>query len=490
MLRHRSPTRDAVQPSPFAPLSASASSKARRRLLRTATVTAAVLALGGGFGAEATAQKTPWTPTDPGSDNMEVLGHLPLGPRLSVADMDMEQEVDRPFVYVSRMVYGDEGPKGTDIIDISDPESPRLLHEWRIENQDLHMRTGGMDVKHFKWRDRYYVVQSLQFGQGGPNNDLGAVVLDVTGLPDASTVEEVARIREPDLPGGFHNIFIYKHSDGRVYLFSTVSGPFANVYDLGTVVEDGPEEGLVAQVPVPESPEGAGRSRGYHDFYVGYHPDSGTDRFYGGGTGGYYVYDVTDLQNPRLLVTLTGISGVRYGHTFTPTPDGRYVIAETEYQYAPLRIFDLKPALDGEVQNIRQPISAWTAHWEHLVHNHEVRWPYVFVSGYLDGLQVFEMSDPENPQTVAYYDTYLGPPNTDRYPMFNGTFGVDVRNADGLIVVSDMSTGFWTFRMEGFQGWNGEQWGVPDVSSAQKWDEPLPSPSISPEPDGDEGEEG
>ena len=56
------------------------------------------------------------------------------------------------------------------------------------------------------------------------------------------------------------------------------------------------------------------------------------------------------------------------------------------------------------------------------------------------------------------------------------TFGVDVRNADGLIVVSDMSTGLWTFRMEGFQGWNGEDWGMPDVSSAQKWDVPLRRP--------------
>ena len=50
-------------------------------------------------------------------------------------------------------------------------------------------------------------------------------------------------------------------------------------------------------------------------------------------------------------------------------------------------------------------------------------------------------------------------------------FGVDVRNADGLIVISDMSTGFWTFRMDGFNGWNGEDWGQPDISSVQKWDE-------------------
>ena len=412
-----------------------------------------------------------WTASDPGSDNMDVLGHVPLGPRLSVSDLDVEQEVSRPYAYVGRMVYGDAGPRGVDIISIADPENPEILYEWRIENQDLHLGTGGMDVKHFKVGDRYYVVQSLQFRQGGPNPDLGAVVLDVTGLPDPSTVREVARIREPDDPGGFHNIFIYKHSDGRVLLFTTVSGPYANIYDLGMVVSGDVENARVGRVPVPSSPEGSGSGRGYHDFYVGYHPDTGEDRFYGGGTGGYYIYDVSNLDDPQLRVSLTGVSGVRYGHTFTPSPDGRYVVAETEYQYAPIRIFDLQPALDGETTNISSPISAWTADWQNLVHNHEVRWPYVFASGYLDGLQIFSLMDPENPVTVGYYDTYIGPENKDRYPMFNGAFGIDIRNEDGLIVVSDMSTGFWTFKMEGFNGWNGERWGVPDISSAQKWDE-------------------
>ena len=135
-----------------------------------------------------------------------------------------------------------------------------------------------------------------------------------------------------------------------------------------------------------------------------------------------------------------------------------------------MRIFDLKPALDGEQQNIRSPIGAWTADWKNLVHNHEVRWPFVFVSGYVDGVHVFNVMDPENPVTVAWYDTYLGSLNEDFTPVFNGTFGVDVRNADGLIVASDSTSGFWAFYMEGFQGWSGEQWGYPNISSAQDWD--------------------
>jgi hypothetical protein len=98
----------------------------------------------------------------------------------------------------------------------------------------------------------------------------------------------------------------------------------------------------------------------------------------------------------------------------------------------------------------------------------------VFVASYEDGMYVFNMMDPTNPYTVGFYDTYDGPPNAGwgNPPTYqNGADGVDVRNADGLIVISDIRTGFWAFYMEGFGGWNGHQWGVPNVSSAQDWDQ-------------------
>ena len=394
-----------------------------------------------------------------GSDNIEVVAHIPLGPRVS--DVEIEQDMDRPFAYVARQ----DG--GLDIIDLHDPYDAKVIHRWRIEDADLHVGSAGKDIKIFSWEGRDYVVHSVQFRQGGPDADLGAIVFDATGLPDVSTWKEVGRIQGPGEFGGFHNIYVYNHSNGRPLLISTVAGPFANVYDLGYVVDGRLDDALVAQIPVPQ-PENvpAGRA-GYHDFYAGYHPDSETDRFYGGGTGGYYVYNITDLENPELMVSLTGINGVGRGHTFTPSPDGRYVVAEVEYQYAPLRIFDLKPGLDGEVANINRPISAWTANWEHLSHNHEVRWPFVFVSAYLDGMQVFSLSDPKHPKTIAHYDTFLEP---EENRGMGGNWGVDVRNADGLIVSSDSQTGFWAFKMEGFNGWNGLDWGQANISSVQDWE--------------------
>ena len=52
-----------------------------------------------------------------------------------------------------------------------------------------------------------------------------------------------------------------------------------------------------------------------------------------------------------------------------------------------------------------------------------------------------------NPYTDAYYRST--PPLVEQSPPLmqapGGTFDVDVRNADGLIVASDLDTGFWAF---------------------------------------------
>ena len=408
-----------------------------------------------------------------GSINIKLQKHIPLGGFFRVTDIEMEQEPSRPYVYVAQA----REHAGFSVVDISDPENAHVIYRWTIEDVDLHQGLGGMDTKYFKLKGKYYVVQSTQFAQGGPDADLGAVVFDVTGLPDASKVREVGRIRAPETPGGFHNMFAYKHSSGKVLLITTVRGPQANVYDMEKFLKGGDNYGLIGTIEAPAPAAGPG---GYHDFYVAYDPATGKDKFYGAGRGGYYVYDITNIETPELLFSMTGVPGVTWGHTFTPTPDGKYAVTEAEYQYAPLRLFDLRPGQNGEKRNISRPLSAWTADWRALSHNHEVRWPYVFVSAYEDGLQIFNMMDPANPVTVGWYYTYDGPhmrgyggsqaPDMQGTSVMNGAFGVDVRNVDGLIGISDSATGLWLFKMEGFSGWNGNDWGMPNISSVQDWD--------------------
>jgi hypothetical protein len=43
-------------------------------------------------------------------------------------------------------------------------------------------------------------------------------------------------------------------------------------------------------------------------------------------------------------------------------------------------------------------------------------------------------------------------------------------NADGLIVISDMTVEFWTFRMGGFNGWSRKDSGMLNISNVQNWD--------------------
>lgn len=411
-----------------------------------------------------------------GSEKMKTVAHVEANAgRWKAADIEIEQDRDRPFVYLSGFVNFN-----AQAYDISNLANPRKVWEFTIENPELHRGIGAMDGKYFKINGRYYYEQSFQFQQGTPDADLGAIIWDVTALPDAKKVKEVARLRYPASPGGFHNTFAYKHSSGRALLFVTIGQSKALIYDLDKIVAHAPEpQWIIGEVPNPTPFRQIGGG-GYHDFYVGYDQAADKDKFYGAGLGGYSVWDVTVPEQPKQMFTITSL-GMDIAHTFTPSPDGRYAVTETEYQYTPLRIWDLKDGQEGKTQNVDIPISAWTADWRDLSHNHEVRWPYVFVSAYEDGLQVFNLKDPKNPKTEGHWYTcecthehgFGGGPQVgweSTTSVEQGAFGVDVRNYDGLIVLSDMRTGLWMFKMDGFNGWNGHDYNQPNISSVQDWD--------------------
>jgi hypothetical protein len=409
-------------------------------------------------------------PETVGSVNVRLITHVPLGSPFTVADIEIEQELSRPYAYVSRM-NGTDGSAGVTIISLKDPAAARVLHTWRYDGASALRGMGGTDCKYFKLDGRYYVVQSLRWNPAGTDADAGAVVLDVTSLPDTRTVREVARIRYVESPGGFENVFAYRHSDGRVLLFAATNTGHANIYDMRKVLSGAPDA-LAGTVPLPDRAVGAR----YHDMHVAFHVDTQQDRFYGAGTGGYFIYDVTRIAAPKLITTVTAL-GVPAGGAFVPTPDGHFGIGQTEYQYAPLRMFDLRTG--NSSAEVKRPVGGWTANWENVSHSMEMRWPYVFVASYEDGLQILNMRDPSRPRAVGFYHTFDGPHNRgwggvdaplSGNNVFNGAYGVDVRNADGLVVVSDMQSGFWAFKLDGFNGWNGTTWGMPNISSVQDWD--------------------
>ncbi len=414
-----------------------------------------------------------YPPGQQGSRNMQIQFHLPS---VGSSDLRIDQDLSRPFVYQAH-----SRPAGFHIVNVKDPKKAYIMYSWNIETPEL-VKGGASGVMLFKHRGRHYAILSVQLQPSGPSSDVVGILFDVTSLPDTSKVREVGRIRDSLHLGGSHEAFTYKHSDGRPIFFTTVFNParFAHMYDLEKFLAGGANSGLIGPIPEPEDIKPTFNFFiGYHDMTAAYDAATHQDKFYGAGWAGYFVYDVSKPEDPKFVTSITGVSGVDLAHTFIVDPTGRYAVTETETQYQPIRLFDLKPGLDGTVKTISRPIGAWNPNWKNLVHQAEMRWPYVFAAGYADGLHVFNMMDPTNPYTVAYYDTYDKPTldaatGNSGYPgsdmVYRGNFGIDIRNADGLIVASDMQTGIWGFRMEGFDGWNGRQWGIPNTSTAQDWD--------------------
>src|SRR5439155_26329866 len=163
--------------------------------VRSVAVLIAITGLGGG--SRAAAQHAPG---EERSANVHLLSHIPLGGQYRTGDIEVEQELSRPYVYVSR-IYTDAG---FDVISVKDPARASRIYSWRIENPELHIGAGGSDGHYFKYQGRYYYVESVQVRQSGPDGDLGAVVFDVSGLPDTIKVKAVAGIRFAEAPVGFH----------------------------------------------------------------------------------------------------------------------------------------------------------------------------------------------------------------------------------------------------------------------------------------------
>src|SRR5204862_3698072 len=71
-----------------------------------------------------------------GSSNIKLVSHLPIRGFLQVGDIDIEQELSRPFVYISRLrLITNEA--GFTVLSLKDPAKPTIVYDWRVENSAL-----------------------------------------------------------------------------------------------------------------------------------------------------------------------------------------------------------------------------------------------------------------------------------------------------------------------------------------------------------------
>src|SRR5262245_26209134 len=146
-------------------------------MLRRIAATAATLVLAAATAANGQAfpPDAGFVPGTQGSRNVKVVSHIPLGRMFTMTDVEIEQELSRPYAYVSRM-HGTDQSAGFNIISLKDPAKAQNIYYWRIDKPELHRGMGGMAPMYLKSKGRYYFTQSFQWAASSIDADLGAVV--------------------------------------------------------------------------------------------------------------------------------------------------------------------------------------------------------------------------------------------------------------------------------------------------------------------------
>ena len=291
----------------------------------------------------------------------------------------------REFAVVGLMGYD-----AAAFVDITDPKNP--FEVGRIEGTPSVWR----DIKY--WNRHVYIGTEAQDGVKVVNVDNPDNPYWVNTIYDFSSS---------------HNIYI--DADGYLYIIG------AGGYDLW----------IYELTYHPANPVLVGTWDGeyFHDIEVY------NNKLYGAAiySGRFYILDVSDKTNPYTILNhYTGGGGT---HDCAVTYDENYLITADETGGGHIKIWDI-----SEYENINM-ISEYMTDPFHSVHNVYIRpeTNLVIMSYYVDGTRVLDISNPENPVEVGYYDT------SRLTGLFDGNWGSYAYLPSGYIISSDQWNGLFIF---------------------------------------------
>lgn len=243
-------------------------------------------------------------------------------------------------------------------------------------------------------------------------------IVDLTSLPDTAELVYDSNALFPRS----HNIFI-DTSSARMYVCGgTVL--FA-VYSL----EDPEEPTLLVNCPA-EVPFWS--SIGYvHDVFV-----RGDTAYLNAGDNGLYVVDFSNLANITMLGSLDVYLQSGYNHSGWLMDNEPYYALADETHGMDVKIIDVSDMSDLDVVDT----IGSNVHEFSIPHNLIYKDEMLFISHYVDGLYMFDCSNPESPSLAGFYDTSTEPHINGWY---RGCWGVYPFLPSGNILASDMQTGLW-----------------------------------------------
>jgi len=188
---------------------------------------------------------------------------------------------------------------------------------------------------------------------------------------------------------------------------------------------------IVLDLSDPENPEKVGGWSGDYLHDVCMHQNV----LFGCGISSdvLHVFDISDKTNPIQVSSVENIPSV---HACWVAEDGNTLFTASETSGGHVMSWDV-----SDIQNINL-LDSWYPNggenWS--VHNIFVKGNYLFISYYVYGMQVLDITNPSNMLLSGFFDTY------NQYvpgAIFNGAWGVFPYFSDNKVAISDRSSGLF-----------------------------------------------
>jgi choice-of-anchor B domain-containing protein len=151
----------------------------------------------------------------------------------------------------------------------------------------------------------------------------------------------------------------------------------------------------------------------------------------------YRIMDVRALPTTAIIASVVA-PGPIFFHSAWVTRDNQYTIGVNETAAGPISIWDVR------IKTV--PLLVATMHPAPLAaisHNPFEKDRVVHCAYYTDGYKVIDLSDPPNPKLVGFYDTH-----EKHATGYHGAWGCYPYQPSGVVYVSDVEAGLFTFRVK------------------------------------------
>lgn len=308
------------------------------------------------------------------------------------------------------------GAATINIVDVTDCSNPTMVHQWA-------------DGSTVIWRDfkdyKDYIYGVCDGGACGEG-------LQIINKNDFSQSQSTSVFIQA------HNIYIEK-ATGRLYVVGTNNSSGGrrgmHIYDLN---EDPGNPTLLATVNM-NNLVGDEESPNYyiHDLYV----ENDTAYCSNIYKNKMSIWDVRDVSNIYKISEGEGIGG--YNHSNWKHPDAPYIYMATETHGKAISIYDIADIENPNIVHTFKDVHL-SGLTNNIAHNPFVYLNRLYISYYHDGIKVYDVSDPVDPEYIGFYDTY---PDNTSYSGYEGSWGVYPFLPSGCILAADITYGLNTLKM-------------------------------------------